>query len=44
MHMTGETGEAMNRLRGRPEMEPEVQKAYDDIAAAARARPAEGGR
>lgn len=37
LHASGRTAEALSRLRSRPEMAPEVQKAYDEISAAARA-------
>lgn len=37
LHASGETGEALNRLRGRPDMAEEVQRAVEEIERAARA-------
>lgn len=34
LHMNGKTGEALARLRDRPEMAPEVQRAYEQIQGA----------
>lgn len=37
LHASGETREALNRLNGRPDLDPEVQRAVEEIQAAQRA-------